>query len=253
MTYQALPLETIVDKYIDLYIPLDTVELENKIRTTAKVYSTEGHTFLDIYKDEHDWLSVVNTTLHERGGVLTPSVTLIRGDNVNKLAWYDILAALFKEGYEVMQGGYQYLRQDKESVVLKRPETLLESNKVLIDTMVKDAVEQAMTAHHNAYFDTNKVSKFVEDYQKQEMDKFYANQQRIVTSTLHQKLQAKAAVSGLQGLFDEYTQQHEHVAFNALKQALGNIDNLTAKQLLETNGYTKQTVKGSSPVWVKTT
>ncbi|EGR3971278.1 hypothetical protein DDN72_17695, partial [Vibrio cholerae] len=132
-----------------------------------------------------------------------------------------------------------------------RPERFKEVNKALVEAMVSKAIEEAETAVHSAYFDTDKIAQYVEQEQERERQQYLNRQKAVVDGLIAQKLQVNAAKNEFKAAFTAFVDCKTEVSFNDVKKALNGADNALVSELLTDAGYVKGKDLEGKTVWLK--
>ncbi|EOG7683372.1 hypothetical protein ACLIM5_003350 [Vibrio cholerae] len=244
------PVEQIVDQYIAEFKTVDTVAIADKITSRAKAFE-EGNSsqHINIFDSKLQTVEKIDNTPCQNEHILMPVVTLTRVKGCTRWGWYQLIADLLKAGYTISDDHNKYFGTN-ESVCLERPERFKEVNKALVEAMVSKAIEDAEKQTHSAYFDTDKIAAYVEEYQERERAEYLQKQKNIVDGLIAQKLQVNAAKNEFKAAFTAFVDGKTEVSFNDVKKALNGADNALVSELLTDAGYVKGKEEGKT-VWLK--
>lgn len=250
--FTQTPVETLVDRYIAEFKPVDTVAIEKQIRDRVKVFEEgESTQLIPITDVVFQTVDKLNKQTDPIEGILMPTISLTRVQRgCSRWDWYKFIGELLANGYTVNNNHKKYFGQD-EMVVLNRPESFKETNKALVEAMVSKAIAAAETAAHSAYFDTDKIAAYVEEYQEHERQQYLNRQKAVVDGLISQRLAAASLENEFKGKFKEIVGDSKSVAFNDVKAALGGCDNVVLTNLLTSAGFVKGKDEQGKTVWLK--
>ncbi|ENS5062711.1 hypothetical protein ACE1HO_003492 [Vibrio cholerae] len=183
-SFTPTPISEIVEKYAESFQA--KVMSKTAWIDTHKASREHGATDIRVWEKIVYEEMVTRTRVSEQSDhkreVMTKRVNLEMACNPQQ--FLSIVEKLIKDGWTVAPTSQAYYKQGATVFVMYRPDDMFTQDDERIEKAYDTYVEQVTVSQRQSYFEVEKVSQFVEDFQQTEREEYLKARSQSLTSIL---------------------------------------------------------------------